>query len=130
MMFVSGLAVIITFHEVLMRHIKFTEAVNYYMNMDGGIEYGLYGFSKDICLDEMDAYTESKNPGNFFWGTGKVATLAETYDATISLLEKSDGDDFTNEIAIYNKELKKQQEIYKKYIEEEINSINEIAKMF
>lgn len=107
-----------------------TGALDVAWEINGGLEYGFYGFSKDNCLDEMDAYTESKNPGNFFWGTGKVAPLAETYDATISLLEKSDGDDFTNEIAIYNTELKKQQEIYKKYIEEEINSINEIAKMF
>ena len=77
----------------------------------------------------MDTYTESQNPGNFFWGSGKVAPLAETYEATISLLGKSDGDDFTDEIALYKEELTKQQEIYKAYIDEETDAINEIAGM-
>lgn len=106
-----------------------TGALDVAWNINGGLEYGFYSFSEEICLDEMDTYTESQNPGNFFWGSGKVAPLAETYEATISLLGKSDGDDFTDEIALYKEELTKQQEIYKAYIDEETDAINEIAGM-
>ena len=61
--------------------------------------------------------------------TGKVAELANTYKATYSLLQKADGDDFTEEIAIYKSELEKQKKLYNTYVSEEIAAINAIADM-
>lgn len=106
-----------------------TGALDVAWNINGGLEYGCYGFSEEVVVDEIAAYTESKNPGNLFWGTGKVAELANTYKATYSLLQKADGDDFTEEIAIYKSELEKQKKLYNTYVSEEIAAINAIADM-
>lgn len=106
-----------------------TGALDVAANINGGVESGCYAFSEKVVTDEMDVYTESKNEGNMFWGTGKVAELANTYKATYSLLQKKDGDDFSEEIGIYKSELKKQQKLYKTYVNEEITSIGELADM-
>ena len=70
-----------------------------------------------------------RKPGKFNWGTSKVSPLAESYEATISLLQKKDGDDFTQEIAIYKGEIEKQKKIYKQYLEEEMKAMKEIGAM-
>lgn len=98
-------------------------------NINGGLEYGLYGFSEEICKDEIALRTESENKGNFFWGSGKVSPLAKTYKATASLLNKKDGDDFAEEIKVYNNEMKKQQNLYKTYLGEETKALTEISGM-
>lgn len=106
-----------------------TGALDLAWNINGEAEYTFYGFSKEVGVDQIDALTESKNPGKLNWGTGKVSPLAESYEATISLLQKKDGDDFTQEIAIYKGEIEKQKKIYKQYLEEEMKAMKEIGAM-
>lgn len=98
-------------------------------NINGGAEYTFYGFSKQVGTDQIGFLTESENPGKMNWGTGKVSPLVESYDATISLLGKKDGDDFASEIAVYNREIEKQQAIYKQYMDEEIKALKSIEDM-
>lgn len=97
--------------------------------INGELEYICLDFSEEVLLHEQNAYTESENPGNFFWGTGKVAELANTYPATYSLAKKANGEDFTEEIAIYKSERDKQLALFNTYVTEEIASINAIADM-
>ena len=43
-----------------------------------------------FALRSHAALLESENPGNVFWATDKGYELADTSDATVSLLEKAE----------------------------------------
>lgn len=64
-----------------------------------------------FALRSHTALLESENPGNVFWATDKGYELADTSDATVSLLEKAEscGTDFTAELASYRAAYTRQQ---------------------
>lgn len=59
---------------------------------------------------------EKSNP--VFWGTGKGAVLADTYPATVSLLEKAErgNSDFSEEIALYTRELEERRQLKRRSV--------------
>ena len=74
-----------------------TGALDLGWQLNAGTEFGYYNFSKEVNARSHAALLESENPGNVFWATGKGYELADTSDATVSLLEKAEscGTDFT-----------------------------------
>ena len=80
-----------------------TGALDLGWQLNAGTEFGYYNFSKEVNARSHAALLESENPGNVFWATGKGYELADTSDATVSLLEKAEscGTDFTAELAAY-----------------------------
>lgn len=80
-----------------------TGALDLGWQLNAGTEFGYYNFSKEVNTRSHAALLESENPGNVFWATGKGYELADTSDATVSLLEKAEscGTDFTAELAAY-----------------------------
>lgn len=66
-----------------------------------------------FALRSHAALLESENPGNVFWATDKGYELADTSDATVSLLEKAEscGTDFTAELAAYRAAYTRQQQL-------------------
>lgn len=80
-----------------------TGALDLAWQLNAGTEFGYYNFSKEVIARSHAALLESENPGNVFWATGKGYELADTSDATVSLLEKAEscGTDFTAELAAY-----------------------------
>lgn len=104
-----------------------TEALDLAWNINGGIEWTAYEFSKEVVETQLHNYTEETNPNNLFWGTGKVSPMLNTYEATMSLLNKEDGDDITTELSIYSRELTLEKENYKKLINEQITALQEIV---
>ena len=106
-----------------------TGALDLAASLNGGLECGFYDFSSDIVVEEMETYTESTNPGNLFWGSGKMPVLAETYEATLSLLSKDKGADFTSEKEIYSKALESQKAVYKQYVTEETDALKALTEM-
>lgn len=99
--------------------------------LNGSTEYGYYHFSEETNAASRAALLEESNPGNLFWGTGKGSVLAETYPATVSLLEKAEtGDaDFQEEIAVYREELEKQQALLAGQVAQETASMAELARL-
>lgn len=83
-----------------------TGALDLGWQLNAGTEFGYYNFSKEVNARSHAALLESENPGNVFWATGKGYELADTSDATVSLLEKAEsgGTDFTAELAAYTRQ--------------------------
>ena len=90
-----------------------TGALDLAWQLNAGTEFGYYNFSKETNARAHAALLESENPGNVFWATGKGYELADTQDATVSLLEKaeSSGTDFTAELTAYRAAYTRQQEL-------------------
>lgn len=90
-----------------------TGALDLAWQLNAGTEFGYYNFSKETNARAHAALLESENPGNVFWATGKGYELADTQDATVSLLEKAEsGDtDFTAELTAYRAAYARQQEL-------------------
>ncbi|MCU7377322.1 M28 family peptidase [Clostridiales Family XIII bacterium ASD5510] len=93
-------------------------------------EFGYYSFSPKTCKASEESLLEDSNKGNLFWGTGKGSKLADTKDATRSLLKKSAAGEkgsYSEEIEIYNKALKAQQKEMTKTMEAETKAMKELA---
>ena len=90
-----------------------TGALDLAWQLNAGTEFGYYNFSMETNARAHAALLESENPGNVFWATGKGYELANTQDATVSLLEKAEsGDtDFTAELTAYRAAYARQQEL-------------------
>ena len=58
-----------------------------------------------------------------------MPVLAETYEATLSLLSKDKGADFTSEKEIYSKALESQKAVYKQYVTEETDALKALTEM-
>lgn len=93
-------------------------------------EFGYYSFSPKTCKASEESLLEDSNKGNLFCGTGKGSKLADTKDATRSLLKKSAAGEkgsYSEEIEIYNKALKAQQKEMTKTMEAETKAMKELA---
>ena len=99
--------------------------------INGGTEYGYYSFSVETNTISKSFLLEESNPDDLFWGTGKGAVLADTYPATISLLEKAEsGDsDFSEEIALYTRELEEQRQLLQEMIRQESSSMRQLSEL-
>lgn len=99
--------------------------------INGGTEYGYYSFSVETNTISKSFLLEESNPDDLFWGTGKGAVLADTYPATVSLLEKAEsGDsDFSEEIALYTRELEQQRQLLQEMIRRESSSMRQLSEL-
>lgn len=99
--------------------------------INGGAEYGYYSFSTETNAASLATLQEESNPGNLFWGTDKGSVLAQTYPATVSLLEKAESEDgdFTEEIAVYAKEQAQQERYLQEMIRQETDAMQELTQM-
>ena len=83
----------------------------------------------------VDIYSEEKNPGNTFWGTGKGFDFAQVADATLSLFdliaaqEAGETIDCGDAIAIYQAALDQQTALLKDAIAAETGAIQGITAM-
>lgn len=108
-----------------------TGALDLAWMINGSTEYGYYNFSVETNAASKATLLEESNPGNLFWGTGKGSILAETYPATISLLEKAEAGDkaFDEEIAVYREALAQQQSLLAGLVNQEIASMQELTEL-
>lgn len=99
--------------------------------INGGAEYGYYSFSTETNAASLASLQEESNPGNLFWGTDKGSVLAQTYPATVSLLEKAESEDgdFAEEIAVYVKEQAQQERYLQEMIRQETDAMQELTQM-
>ena len=99
--------------------------------INGGAEYGYYSFSTETNAASLALLQEESNPGNLFWGTDKGSVLAQTYPATVSLLEKAESEDgdFAEEIAVYAKEQAQQERYLQEMIRQETDAMQELTQM-
>lgn len=99
--------------------------------INGGAEYNHYLYSKATTdMGEgilMGTYQGSSTQ----WITDKIATFANTGEATRGVLGKAEekNPDFTAEISIYKKALKEQQEVMKAIMTEETKAMNTIVDL-
>ena len=107
-----------------------TGALDLAWQLNASTEYGYYNFSEEVNEISRAALLEDQNPGNVFWGTGKGYELADTSDATVSLLKKAEtGDtDFSSEIEIYRAAYLRQQELLAEMAGEETTYMQEMAE--
>ena len=106
-----------------------TGALDLAWQLNAGTEFGYYNFSKETNARAHAALLESENPGNVFWATGKGYELANTQDATVSLLGKAEsGDtDFTAELDAYTAAIARQQELLAEMATAETNAMQALA---
>ena len=106
-----------------------TGALDLAWQLNAGTEFGYYNFSKETNARAHAALLESENPGNVFWATGKGYELANTQDATVSLLEKAEsGDtDFTAELDAYTDAIARQQELLAETAAAETDAMQALA---
>lgn len=103
--------------------------------INGGAEFGYYNFSPETCAVSERTLLEETNPGNIFWGTGKGSELADTSEATMSLLEKAgaaeSGEEvsFDEEIAVYKSAITAQTDELRKTMEAEIAAMEALADL-
>ena len=64
-----------------------TGALDLAWQVNSGADYLLYNFSPEVYQMLVDIYSEEKNPGNTFWGTGKGFDFAQVAGATLSLFD-------------------------------------------
>ncbi|MCQ4637478.1 M28 family metallopeptidase [Anaerovorax odorimutans] len=104
-------------------------------NINGGAEFGYYNFSPETCKASENTLLEKTNKGNIFWGTGKGSELADTKDATLSILEKAATVEkggkatYEKELSIYGKALKQQQNGLKNTMAAETKAMGELNEM-
>ena len=106
-----------------------TGALDLAWQLNAGTEFGYYNFSKETNARAHAALLESENPGNVFWATGKGYELANTQNATVSLLEKAEsGDtDFTAELDAYTAAITRQQELLAETAAAETDAMQALA---
>ena len=107
-----------------------TGALDLAWQLNAGTKFGYYNFSKEVNARSHAALLESENPGNVFWATGKGYKLADTSDATVSLLEKAEscGTDFTAELAAYRAAYTRQQQLLAETAAAETEAMQALAE--
>ena len=112
-----------------------TGALDLAWQVNSGADYLLYNFSPEVYQMLVDIYSEEKNPGNTFWGTGKGFDFAQAADATLSIFdliaaqEAGETIDCGDAIAIYQAALDQQTALLKDAIAAETGAIQGITAM-
>lgn len=113
---------------------KESGALDLAYQINGGAEFGYYSFSPETNEASLDTLLEERNKDNIFWGTGKGSNPANTYKATTSLLKKAEAIEagkkvtYDNEIAIYAKAIKQQQEDLAKTMKSEVKAMKQLTE--
>lgn len=112
-----------------------TGALDLAWHINSDAEFLLYNFSPENYRLMIDIYSDEKNAGNNFWGTGKGFVFAETIEATTSLFELMEaqeaGEDvrFDDAIAVYQRELEQQKHLFKDAAAAEIPAMQSVANV-
>lgn len=112
-----------------------TGALDLAWHVNSGADYLLYNFSPEVYQMLADIYSEEKNPGNTFWGTGKGFDFAQVAGATLSLFdliaaqETGETIDCGEAIAIYQAALNQQTALLKDAVTAETEAIQGITAM-
>lgn len=100
--------------------------------INGGAEYSYYNFSSETSEESNRTLLEDTNKGNLFWGTGKGFELADTNEATLSLLKKAQAQkknaSYEEEISIYSSAREEQLGHMKTSMEKEIKAMKKLTK--
>ncbi len=103
-----------------------TGALDVAYGLNALTEYNYYLFSYN-AVQKIEAHVDASNDNNKWWGNNKAFVLVHTGSATESLLNKENGDDFSEELAIYEAERNKQLELFASTVKEEIEGMTEIV---
>lgn len=95
-------------------------------DINAGLESFYFSFSPEIGLESLAYYN---SPDLKFWGTGKLPQFADTGTATQALISGKTSVDFKEEIAVYEKALQEQVELYRSYISEECEAMEAITAL-
>ena len=76
-------------------------------------------------------HTDAALGNSQLWGRGKGFVYAQTWPATVSLLQKAETEetDFTEELAIYRSERDKQLSLMGEVMEQEITAMAELTAL-
>lgn len=109
-----------------------TGALDLAWMLNGGTEYGYYNFSVEVNERSRAVLLEETNEGNMFWCTGKGFVLADTWQATVGMLMKSEEEapDFTEELDILAAAYEAQTALYVDMVNAEIAAMHSVAAMF
>ena len=109
-----------------------SQAVDEYVWMVNNVLewYAMY-FSPEVVDIQDDMMWGEDNADNLYWGTNKGFVKAQVEDATRSLMLRYDevGGDFSNEIAIYQREIEAQQEVLTRLARSETEAMLKLAEM-
>ena len=109
-----------------------SQAVDEYVWMVNNVLewYAMY-FSPEVVDIQDDMMWGEDNADNLYWGTNKGFVKAQVEDATRSLMLRYDeaGGNFSEEIAIYQREIGAQQEVLMQLARNEIDAMLELAEM-
>ncbi len=103
-----------------------TGALDVAYQLNALCEYNYYLFSYDAAKN-IDAHADASIDGNKWWGNDKGYVFTNTGKATQSLLN-NDGEDYSEELKIYQKARKEQLSCYKEIVENEIDGLQTIVK--
>ena len=105
-----------------------TGALDLAWGINAATEYGYYLFTP-AAADKMNDHVDPEVDSFKWWGENKGYELARTSSATVSLLGKDAGDDFSEEIATYTDARAEQLALLGTAMTDEITAMNEIAAM-
>ena len=93
-------------------------------------EYGYYIFTPQAA-DMQGVHTDAALGNSQLWGKGKGFVYAQTWPATVSLLQKAETEenDFTEELTIYRSERDKQLALMGEVMEQEITAMTELTAL-
>ena len=93
-------------------------------------EYGYYIFTPEAA-DMQGMHADAALGNSQLWGKGKGFVYAQTWPATVSLLQKAETgeNDFTEELAIYRAEREKQLVLMGEAMEKEIAAMAELTSL-
>lgn len=95
------------------------------------LEYYAMYFSPEVIAIQDDMHWGEGNQDNLYWGTGINFTKADVDAATRSLYQRYDeqGDDFSQEIAVYEAAIQAQTELLKELGTKEIGAMEQLAQL-
>lgn len=99
---------------------------NAYM-INGGLEYNAYSFSLETCDEGLKvAYCDYETDNRLY---GKTVGRAETYPATYAIANEEASEGYAEELEIYADERAKMIEELTTYMQQETESMNQLAEM-
>ncbi len=108
-----------------------TATDEYAWQVNNVLEWYSMFFSPEVIAQQNDMFWGKDNQDNLFWGTDINFTPANVEAATRGLMEKYEvqNGDFSAEIAIYDKAIKEQKEVYRNLIAKETMAMKTLADL-